>query len=131
MLGSTLFLIYINDLPEALRPHNTTMFADDTSITIEAKSIANLHIAAQDCIVKAETWFANNELALHPKKTKCILSGSNLVKSGQGEKLQVSNRENMSAERLLGVELQPDLHWKGHIESVIRKVTGSIACLFR
>ena len=40
-----LFLMYINDLPNCLRDAKPRMFADDTNITLSAKTAADLKLA--------------------------------------------------------------------------------------
>ena len=39
------FLMYINDLPNCLRDAAPRMFADDTNITLSAKTVADLKLA--------------------------------------------------------------------------------------
>ena len=42
-LGPLLFLIYINDLPRALRNCKVTMYADDTSLSLASNNIDDLN----------------------------------------------------------------------------------------
>ena len=45
ILGPLLFLMYINDLPNCLQDAAPRLFADDTSITLSAKTVADLKLA--------------------------------------------------------------------------------------
>ena len=44
-LGPLLFLIYINDHPNSLRDAEPRMFADDTNLTLSAKTLTELKLA--------------------------------------------------------------------------------------
>ena len=52
-LGSLLFLIYINDLPNALSGH-TTLFADNTCLLIQAKNVSTLQNQCNDELSKVQ-----------------------------------------------------------------------------
>ena len=45
ILGPLFFFVYINDLPECLRVAAPRMLADDTSLTLSAKTGADLQLA--------------------------------------------------------------------------------------
>ena len=54
ILGPTLFLIYINDLPDGFDDKtNIVMFADDTTITCTAKTQKELEIRLNIAIKKS------------------------------------------------------------------------------
>ena len=69
VLGPLLFLIYINDLPNATE-FLTLLFADDTTFQYSG---TNLDLLFEKCnfeLEKASTWFKSNRLTLNVKKTK-------------------------------------------------------------
>ena len=78
ILGPLLFLIYINDLPNASEFFNI-LFADDTSLLLNDRDIQKLQKRAEDELMKVEEWFATNKMHLNSKKTKYMLF--NLPKS--------------------------------------------------
>ena len=72
VLGPLLFLLYINDLPNAT-DFLTLLFADDTTFQY---SDANLDLLFAKCnseLKKAAIWFKANKLTLNVKKTKFLL----------------------------------------------------------
>ena len=66
-LGPLLFLIYINDLPFALKKGKVTMYADDTSISYQT-----LNSELNDL----KLWMQGNKLSLNVLKTQAMVVGS-------------------------------------------------------
>ena len=68
VLGPILFVIYINDLPEAVESE-AYLFADDTKIFRVINSLDDQHILQND-LVKLENWSDKWLLKFHPEKCK-------------------------------------------------------------
>ena len=72
VLGPLLFLIYINDLPNATE-FLTLLFADDTTFQCSGVNLDLLFEKANSELDKAANWFKANKLTLNVKKTKFML----------------------------------------------------------
>ena len=75
-IGSLLFLIYINDLPNCLSEALPRMYADDTSISIAANSLPELESALSNELANLHEWLNVNKLSLDIAKTELMLIGS-------------------------------------------------------
>ena len=73
VLGSLLFLIYVNDLPKTINDKTVPiLFADDTSIIVKSSNSKDFQInmvAAFNCVNK---WFKVNLLSINVEKTHHI-----------------------------------------------------------
>ncbi len=72
ILGPILFLIYINDLPNATNIL-TFMFADDTSTLKSMTNLNELVTTVNSELKKMATWFRCNKMAVNTSKTKFII----------------------------------------------------------
>ena len=72
ILGPLLFLIYMNDMPNASEAFKYILYADDTTLfnTIQISVGAPLDINNQ--LAKISDWLAVNKLSLNVKKTKFV-----------------------------------------------------------
>ena len=57
--------MYINDLPNCLRDAAPRIFADDTNITLSAKTIAELKLALNSELNNLTCWLRANRLRLN------------------------------------------------------------------
>ena len=74
ILGSLLFLIYINDLFRSSSKLTPIMFADDTNLFIPDSNIENLFETMNEELRKVATWFKANKLSLNISKTTFFIS---------------------------------------------------------
>ena len=72
ILGSLLFIIYINDFPNCLKYGTSLSFADDTSIFISGKTAQTLFDKGNDELCNIDNWLVANKLSLNANKTKCV-----------------------------------------------------------
>ena len=68
-----LFLIYINDLPRAVKKSKASMFADDTSISHQSNNTSQLNEAINEDLKQVEKWLNGNKLLLNVMKTHSML----------------------------------------------------------
>ena len=69
VLGPLLFLLFINDLPNATE-FLTLLFADDTTFQVSGVNIEQLFELANSELEKSSVWFRANKLTLNVKKNK-------------------------------------------------------------
>ena len=65
-----MFLVCVNDLPNASRLLDSIMFADDTNLTFNHKDIKHLFIIVKNKLVNIKDRFTANKLSLKVEKTK-------------------------------------------------------------
>ena len=67
-LGPLLFLIYINDIPNALFS-KSRLFADDVCLVIQAANPSLLENSVNRELVNVYEWIKANKITIDPKKT--------------------------------------------------------------
>ena len=84
-LGPLLFLIYINDLPQAVQNSTVSMYADDTSLCYQSSDINELNEAINIDLKQLDIWLQGNKLSLNVAKTNSMLVSTkqkhNILKS--------------------------------------------------
>lgn len=73
ILGPLLFLLYINDLPQATN-HFCTLFADDVSVVIpnSYESLNEYNKEINETVVNIINWLTQNKLKINVSKTKYL-----------------------------------------------------------
>ena len=70
ILGSLLFLLYVNDLKHATNLLDPIMYADDTNLFLTHKDIRYLFETTNLQLEKISQWVVSNKLSLNVSKTK-------------------------------------------------------------
>ena len=135
-LGPLLFLIYINDLPEAVQGTSVTMYADDTSLFHQSRDLTQLNEAINSDLSKLETWLQGNKLSLNVAKTHSMLISTkqkhkSLKSRNEALDLKIRNNELdvVQKTKYLGVQIDCCLNWKAQIKAVSTKVSRAIGFL--
>ena len=72
-LGLVLFIIYTNDLPNALIESKRILFADDTTVYYSSRNITNIFHKINNDLNSLEDWFMANKLSLNISKTNYMV----------------------------------------------------------
>jgi hypothetical protein len=73
VLGPLLFIIYTNDLPNAMGSAKSIIFADDTTVYASSNSLTRLYNIINSDLNSLADWFYANKLSLNVSKTHYVL----------------------------------------------------------
>ena len=138
ILGSLLFLMFINDLPLYTDSANTDFYADDTTLNVSGESLEtferNLHIVL-DCLAK---WCKCNGMLINTNTTKtkvmlitthqkrtCLINGQLSLHLNDDELDMITN------DKVLGIVIDNNLSWSQHVEKVCQQITSNLWLLYR
>lgn len=132
ILGPTLFLLFVNDLPLLLRHCYSDLFADDTTIHKSSPSldIINAEVCADFLI--AVYWSKRNKLPINLTKTTYMLLGArHRVNDTCHLNLMIDGTtiEKVSEQKLLGIVIDENLLWTHHIDYLCSTLSTKISLL--
>ena len=136
ILGPLLFLIYINDLPQAVKDSDIRLYADDTCISFVHKSVKVIEEKLNQDFNSLCDWFLDNKLSIHfgEDKTKTILFSPKNLRKG-AEELKVTRNDvtlkQHSTVEYLGCLLDSTLSGEEMAAKVLTKVNGRLRFLYR
>lgn len=119
-LGAALFIIYVNDISDALAPTNHLLFADDTklySIVNGSNDAANFQSSINDLA----TWSDENNLDLNVNKCKVMSFHHKRQPHLATYSINGSDVERVKSFTDLGVTLDEKLTFKMHYDAIIAK----------
>ena len=129
VLGPLLFLLYINDLPNITKAVNFYLFADDTNMNYESKSLIDM----EKTINKELSKLYLNHLSLNLDKTHFIISHP----YNKPLKKQITIKINKKAIKeqcfikYLGVLIDSKLSWKHHVSKISKTISRSLGIIYK
>ena len=128
ILGPLLFLLFINDLPDATKFY-VKLFADDTFLCFQDKDFDILEHNVNIELNKVFTWLASNKLTLNISKSKYMVFSKK--RTVPELKIYLNNiaLERCNTYKYLGVFFDHKLDWKAHIEHISNKISRSCGAL--
>ena len=113
VLGPLLFILYTNDLPNALRTANCVLFADDTTIYKSSNNLCQLITDISANLARLTDWFRANKLSLNIKKTNFMVFSNN-QNDVPNINLEIDNVaiKRVDNVKFLGIMIDESLCWK-------------------
>ena len=135
ILGPLLFLIYVNDMPMAVKC-DLFLYADDTCLVFQSKNVKDIEKQLNEDFANICDWFVDNKLSIHfgEDKTKSFLFASKCkIKKLQKleiiyNKIQIKQHSRVT---YLGCILEETMSGKSMANKVIRKVNARLKFLHR
>ena len=125
ILGPLLFLIYINDIQDAIENSDPTLFADDTAIVAFNKT--NPIPELNTDLLQVGEWLRTNKLSLNIGKSKYIHFGR---KGTDNPVIYEDTIKMVHNAKYLGVILDDKLKYTSHIAKVVNKVSRLCGVLY-
>ena len=123
ILGPLTFLLSVNDLPLQDSLEGLNLFADDATDSAHGPTVENGEKALQTEVKNVEKWCQANRMVVNVDKTKGMLMGTKqklrlLPNSGNCLNIEVQGQriEQVTSQRLLGVEIDSCLSWNDQIQ---------------
>jgi hypothetical protein len=120
-IGPLLFLLYVNDLPNATSDlSKPVLFADDTSLIITNPDTQRFEKDINTVLEKLNQWFNNNLLLLNLKKTYFLQF---VTRNTRALDLHIlcgkSQLSNVNVTKFVGLVIDHNLSWQPHTEQMV------------
>ena len=129
ILGPVLFLVYINDIVNAINYFSIRLFADDTSLTVAGKDLDLLLQRVNSELPAIYKWFCSNRLTLNLSKTKyLVFQPRQKINSNLHPPLKIADQylEQSYNIKYLGLVIDCFLSWHDHIDHISSKISKSV-----
>ena len=130
IISPILFLLFINDMPKFSDKFNTTLFADDTTLTMSNSNFTNLVGNCNNELNNLVTWTKMNKLCINVGKTELLII-SNRTKEDLSIHLDNNELTCVKTCKFLGIHLDDKLSFENHVKFVISKISRHTGILYR
>lgn len=127
-LSSLLFIMYLNDIKDALVTAFYNLFADDMAMCVGGTTKEELEYKVNQELQRLRTWFLDNGLILNTSKTKVMV-----LKKPQDKrtitldaKFGDQNLEQVQQFKYLGIWVDNNMQHKEHVQKMEKKLTTII-----
>ena len=123
ILGSLLFLIYINDLANVCKITMPIFFADDSNLFQDGESLNEIESILNEELNEIVKWLKVNKLTLNVDKTQCTMFTRKKCNTKLSIKIENSFITQVTKTKFLGIIMDEKLNWKDHILYISNKIS--------
>ena len=131
--GPILFLLYIDDLHNAIKFPSPFHFVDDTCILNKQNSVDKINKTLNEVLKELSFWLNANKIVLNATKTKVILFKNKTKTNLSKLNLKICSKKlhPIESARYLGVIVDENLNWKNHVNDISHKLIRGNAILYK
>lgn len=134
VLGPILFIIYMNDISNAVKGLRIKLFADDTNMFVAANNLFSLRIKCNGYLADLNAWFLANRLSLNIEKTGYILFQP-LFRKWKLKSIEITINglkiKQLSSCKYLGIIIDERMKWLEHVDFVYKKLIKFIGIFYK
>lgn len=131
VLGPLLFLIYINDLPNAVNNVKSILFADDTTMFASDKNAYDLCDTISSDMLLVKDWLIANCLTLNACKSYYIIFSLKKVPNNLRVTIGDHVLDRKTQGKFLGIILDEKLSFSNHIDYVANKISKLTGLMYK
>ena len=133
VLGPLLFLIYINDLHNAIKYSITHHFADDTNLLISNHSLKKLQKQLNLDLKFLCNWLKANKISLNASKTELLLFRHPNKIINYELKIKIDGKKIVPSEsvKYLGIIIDSHLNWHSQANELAPKLSRAVGMLYK
>ena len=132
VLGPLFFLVYVNDIQEAVTNCGIKLYADDTVLYQSGVNGLEANTKLQGSVNLFKEWCDTNALTINASKTKVMTFASrSKVKKCRDVDIRIGN-EKLKLDpcfKYLGINLDSPLNFSKHVASVIQQISHKMTLL--
>ena len=132
VLGPLFFLVYVNDIQNAVDHCGIKLYADDTVLYQSGVNVEDARVKLQASMNKFKGWCDENVLTVNASKTKIMAFATrSKVKKCKGVDVRIGNEKLklVPSYKYLGLTLDSTLNYNCHIAQVIKLVCHKLTLL--
>lgn len=133
VLGSTLFLIFFNDISYLRVQGRPSLFADDAAFFYTGKNDSETCRQMNQDLLVLSQYFRSKKLTMNLEKTKYINFHSHGKRLENLVQVQVDGHcvERVETFKYLGLTLDSHLNWKDHCDQLCKKIRSVVGILYK
>ena len=124
-------MLYINDFSSSAPGLDFHLFADDSNLFCQHKTLQALEIKIDDQLHTVNEWLCANRLSLNIEKSNFVIFHPPQKKVSHAIDIKISNKtlKEQKSVKSFGVVLDSNLNWRHHIDELTNTIFRSIGVL--